>query len=67
MITTKPSLKYETLDAKTEELIEKHGLRDLSMNNFSKIYDAIYEAIEIGYSEAVERCIDHLTKVFIEE
>lgn len=67
MITTKPSLKYETLDAKTEELIEKHGLRDLSINNFSKIYDAIYEAIEIGYSEAAERCIDHLTKIFIEE
>lgn len=66
-MTTKPSLKYETLDAKTEELIEKHGLKDLELCGYSKVYDAIYEAIEIGYSEAAERCIDHLIKIFVEE
>lgn len=66
MITTKPSLKYETLDAKTEELIEKHGLKDLELCGYSKVYDAIYEAIEFGFDQAVKRYIENTAKMFEE-
>lgn len=65
-MVAKPSLSYETVDKKTIELIEKNKLEDLERCGYSKIYDAIFAAIEFGFDQAVKRYIENTAKMFEE-
>lgn len=65
-MTTKPSLSYETVDDITSELLKKHKLEDLELCVYSKVYDAIFEAVETGFDKAVKRYLDNTSKMFEE-
>ena len=42
----KPSLSYETVDVMTMDILKKYKLKDLELCSYSKVYDAIFEAVE---------------------
>lgn len=65
-MTTKPSLSYETVDGITSELLKKYKLEDLELCGYSKVYDAIFEAVETGFDKAVERYLENANKMFEE-
>lgn len=63
-MTTKPSLSYETVDAIVIEMLKKYKLEDLELCGYSKIYDAIFEAVETGFDKAVKRYLVNTSKMF---
>ena len=65
-MTTKPSLSYETVDGITSELLKKHKLEDLELCEYSRVYDAIFEAVETGFDKVVKRYLDNTSKMFEE-
>lgn len=65
-MTAKPSLSYEIVDAKVIELLKKNKLEDLKLCRYSKVYDAIFEAIEYGFDQAVKRYLKNASKMFEE-
>lgn len=65
-MTTKPSLSYETVDAIAVEMLKKHKLEDLELCGYSKVYDAIFEAVETGFDKAVKRYLENTSKMFEE-
>lgn len=65
-MTSKPSLSYETVDGITSELLKKYKLEDLELCGYSKVYDAIFEAVETGFDKAVERYLENANKMFEE-
>lgn len=65
-MTTKPSLSYETVDAIVVEMLKKHKLEDLELCRYSKVYDAIFEAVETGFDKAVKRYLENTSKMFEE-
>lgn len=65
-MTTKPSLSYETVDAITIEMLKKHKLEDLELCRYSRVYDAIFEAVEKGFNQAVNRYLENTIKMFEE-
>ena len=65
-MTTKPSLSYETVDAITVEMLKKYKLEDLELCSYSKVYDAIFEAVETGFDKAVKRYLENTSKMFEE-
>ena len=62
----KPSLSYETVDAMTMDILKKYKLEDLELCSYSKVYDAIFEAVETGFYKAVKRYLDNTSKMFEE-
>ena len=65
-MTAKPSLSYETIDGITSELLKKYKLEDLELCCYSKVYDAIFEAVEKGFDKAVKRYLENTSKMFEE-
>lgn len=65
-MTTKPSLSYETVDAMTVEMLKKYKLEDLELCGYSRAYDAIFEAVEKGFDQAVNRYLENASKMFEE-
>lgn len=65
-MTTKPSLSYETVDAIVIEMLKKHKLEDLERCGYSHVYDAIFEGIEKGFDQAVNRYLENVSKMFEE-
>ena len=65
-MTAKPSLSYETVDCITSELLKKYKLEDLELCGYSKVYDAIFEAVEKGFGKAVKRYLENTSKMFEE-
>ena len=65
-MTAKPSLSYETIDSITSELLKKYKLEDLELCSYSKVYDAIFEAVETGFYKAVKRYLENTSKMFEE-
>lgn len=65
-MTAKPSLSYETVDSITSELLKKHQLEDLELCGYSKVYDAIFEAVETGFDRAIKRYLENTSKMFEE-
>ena len=65
-MTTKPSLSYETVDAMTVEMLKKYKLEDLELCEYSRVYDAIFEAVEKGFDQAVNRYLENISKMFEE-
>lgn len=65
-MTAKPSLSYETVDSITSELLKKYKLEDLELCSYSKVYDAIFEAVEKGFDKAVKRYLENTSKMFEE-
>ena len=65
-MTAKPSLSYETVDSITSELLKKYKLEDLELCVYSKVYDAIFEAVEKGFGKAVKRYLENTSKMFEE-
>ena len=65
-MTDKPSLSYETVDSITSELLKKYKLEDLELCSYSKVYDAIFEAVEKGFDKAVKRYLENTSKMFEE-
>lgn len=63
---TKPSLPYETVDTMTVEMLKKYKLEDLELCVYSKVYDAIFEAVEKGFDKAVKRYLENTSKMFEE-
>ena len=62
----KPSLSYETVDAITMDILKKYKLEDLELCSYSKVYDAIFEAVETGFDKAVKRYLENTSKMFEE-
>lgn len=65
-MTAKPSLSYKTVDDITSELLKKYKLEDLELCGYSKVYDAIFEAVETGFDKAVKRYLENTSKMFDE-
>lgn len=65
-MTAKPSLSYKTVDDITSELLKKYKLEDLELCGYSKVYDAIFEAVETGFDKAVKRYLENTSKMFEE-
>lgn len=65
-MTAKSSLSYETVDGITSELLKKYKLEDLELCSYSKVYDAIFEAVEKGFDQAVNRYLENTSKMFEE-
>lgn len=65
-MTTKPSLSYEAVDAIVIEMLKKYKLEDLELCGYSKVYDAIFEAVEKGFDQAVNRYLENTSKMFEE-
>lgn len=65
-MTAKPSLSYKTVDDITSELLKKYKLEDLELCGYSKVYDAIFEAVETGFDKAVKRYLENASKMFDE-
>lgn len=65
-MTTKPSLSYGTVDAITVEMLKKYKLEDLELCGYSKVYDAIFEAVETGFDKAIKRYLENTSKMFEE-
>ena len=65
-MTVKPSLSYETVDAMTMDILKKYKLEDLELCSYSKVYDAIFEAVEKGFDKAVKRYLENTSKMFEE-
>ena len=65
-MTVKPSLSYETVDAMIMDILKKYKLEDLELCSYSKVYDAIFEAVEKGFDKAVKRYLDNTSKIFEE-
>lgn len=65
-MTTKPSLSYETVDAITVEMLKKYKLEDLELCGYSRVYDAIFEAVKKGFNQAVNRYLENTIKMFDE-
>ena len=63
---TKPSLSYETVDAITMDILKKYKLEDLELCIYSKVYDAIFEAVETGFDKSVKRYLENTSKMFEE-
>lgn len=63
---TKPSLSYETVDTMAVEMLEKYKLEDLELCVYSRVYDAISEAVEKGFYQAVNRYLENTSKMFEE-
>lgn len=65
-MTTKPSLSYETVDTMTVEMLKKYKLEDLELCGYSRVYDAIFEAVEKGFDQAINRYLENASKMFEE-
>lgn len=65
-MTAKSSLSYETIDGITSELLKKYKLEDLELRVYSKVYDAIFEAVEKGFDQAINRYLENTSKMFEE-
>lgn len=65
-MAAKPSLSYKTVDDITSELLKKYKLEDLELCGYSKVYDAIFEAVETGFDKAVKRYLENTSKMFDE-
>ena len=65
-MTAKPSLSYETVDAMTMDILKKYKLEDLELCVYSKVYDAIFKAVEKGFDKAVKRYLENTSKMFEE-
>lgn len=65
-MTTKPSLSYEAVDAIVIEMLKKYKLKDLELCGYSRVYDAIFEAVEKGFDQAVNRYLENTSKMFEE-
>ena len=65
-MTAKPSLSYETVDVMTMDILKKYKLEDLELWGYSKVYDAIFEAVETGFDKAVKRYLENTSKMFEE-
>ena len=65
-MTVKPSLSYETVDAITMNILKKYKLEDLELCEYSRVYDAIFEAVEKGFDHAVNRYLENTSKMFEE-
>ena len=62
----KPSLSYETVDAMTMDILKKYKLEDLELCSYSKVYDAIFEAVKTGFYKAVKQYLENTSKMFEE-
>lgn len=65
-MATKSSLSYETIDSITSELLKKYKLEDLELCVYSRVYDAIFEAVQKGFDKAVKRYLENTSKMFEE-
>lgn len=65
-MTTKPSLSYETVDTIVVDMLKKYKLKDLELCRYSRVYDAIFEAVEKGFDQAVNRYLENTSKMFEE-
>lgn len=65
-MTTKPSLSYETVDTIVVDMLKKYKLKDLELCGYSHVYDAIFEAVEKGFDQAVNRYLENTSKMFEE-
>lgn len=65
-MTTKPSLSYATVVEMTVEMLNKYKLEDLELCEYSRVYDAIFEAVEKGFDHAVNRYLENTSKMFEE-
>ena len=65
-MTTKPSLSYEAVDAIVIEMLKKYKLKDLELCGYGRVYDAIFEAVEKGFDQAVNRYLENTSKMFEE-
>lgn len=65
-MNTKPSLSYETVDTMTVEMLKKYKLEDLELCVYSSVYDAIFEAVEKGFDQAINRYLENASKMFEE-
>lgn len=65
-MTAKPQLSYETVDTMTMDILKKYKLEDLELCVYSKVYDAIFEAVEKGFDKAVKRYLENTSKMFEE-
>ena len=65
-MTAKSSLSYETVDSITVEMLKKYKLEDLELCRYSRVYDAIFEAVEKGFDHAVNRYLENTSKMFEE-
>lgn len=65
-MTTKPSLSYETVDTIVVDMLKKYKLKDLELCGYSRVYDAIFEAVEKGFDQAVNRYLENTSKMFEE-
>lgn len=65
-MTTKPSLSYATVVEMTVEMLNKYKLEDLELCEYSRVYNAIFEAVEKGFDHAVNRYLENTSKMFEE-
>lgn len=64
-MVAKPSLKYETIDQETMKIMHKYNLDDFEL--YSKVYDAIFEAVEFGFDQAVKRGTENFMELMFKE
>ena len=50
----------------TVEMLKKYKLEDLELCGYSRVYDAIFEAVEKGFDQAINRYLENASKMFEE-